>query len=1766
MSNSRQIASLPNILTLIDDAGGQFIKQQAAGVTTSYTITWPSAVGSSGAVLALTDGSGGLGWQSTLGIALSGGTVNNSVIGGSTPAAITGTTITANTAFVGPLTGNSTTATALAAGRTFAFTGDATGTSASFDGSANVSTSLTLAASGVSANSYGSATAIPVITVDSKGRITAATTAAISSSLTIGADNGSNDTVTIGTDTLNFVGTGSEIETTVSNNQIQIGLPSTVSGLTTVSATNLQGALAGTIASTTTGATQAASDNSTKIATTAYVTTALANLVDSAPGALNTLNELAAALGDDANFSTTVTNSIATKLALAGGTMTGNLILGDNVKALFGTGSDLEIYHDGSNSYIVDAGTGGILYRGGTQTFQNAAGSKTMAVLNGATSVDLYYDNSKKFETTAAGVTITGTGTATTFSATTLTGTLSTAAQPNVTSVGTLSALTVSGNLNATLTTAAQTNITSVGTLTGLTVNGTANATTFVGALTGNVTGNVSGSAATVTGAAQTNITSLGTLSALTVSGDVTIDTSTLKVDTSNNRVGILNALPDVTLDIGSATDSIHIPVGTTAQRPGSPAAGYFRYNSSLSQFEGYTSAWGAIGGGGTNTFNHNVFTGDGSTTAFALAAATESENNLLVFIDGVFQEQGAYSIATSGGTTTLTMSAAPASGRKLVVYQVSAGVSGNNLNIDTMTGDGSDTTLTLSINPVNENNVQVFFDGVYQNKSTFSVSGTTLTFSTAPPTGVEVEAMTFTQTEINVPVDNTVTAAKLTANSVTTAKILDDNVTAAKLEHSINLVGNPTTTTQTAGDNSTKIATTAYADTASANAAAAVVDSAPGTLDTLNELASALGDDPNFATTVTNNIAGKLPLAGGTLTGDINFGDNDKAIFGAGSDLQIYHDVTDSYISDQGSGNLKLLTDEFRLRNAADGAHMLTGSQGGAITAYHNGSAKLATTSTGIDVTGAVTADGLTVDGNVTINSTTLKISGNFPQLLFEDTAGSDVDAYIVNNANGLFIGKTNSPSVSNDIVSIDLSTGNVGIGTSSPFGPLNVHSASGDANLYVTTGNTAASTNIFFGDSGNSTIGRIVYDHSGNYMNFRTNGSDAMRIDAGGSVLIGKNTPTDLHNTWNHLIIGEKGAIISENGAGGIDGITLADNVYIDADTGSYAYQTTAAASQITQSSGVITFSNAASGSAGAALTPVERMRIDSSGRVGIGNSIPSSFDAAGDNLVVGTGSGNNGLTVYSGTANAGSLFFADGTGSAAAKADGYIQYTHSDQALAFATGGGSERMRINSNGGVEVTTSGVQMKAPLIQATNGNVSSYTGTTPSMHSPASATLAFSMGGAERMRIDSNGTAIFRGGTTNNAIQIWENNSEIARIGGSSGTLNFLVGSTTESRMAITSTGNVGIGTTDTNSHRAAIDSGAGTSLGLMHKSSNSFSLMTFKASGTTQDIRLGVTGNDLLFQTNATERMRIDSNGNVGIGTGSAAIIGRLEIAGNSSTTLSSLALYNSNTATAAAHALNFTLQRVGSVVKQSAAQIIAGKEQSWTTTPSTVDGYMAFHTTLNEASTERMRIDSSGRLLVGKTDAGDYVTGFEVQPAGAVLAYRTSGVASIFGRTDDGEITRFTRNSQIVGNITVSSGTVSYNPFMGSHYSETNDTNLLFGTVMEATGNLVEDQYAPQARLSKTKISDVSESSAVYGVWIAPMENGGETIAALGASWCRINSSETVALGDLLTSNGDGTAKVQSDDIIRSKTIGKVTSTTIKETHADGSYVVPVVLYCG
>ena len=154
--------------------------------------------------------------------------------------------------------------------------------------------------------------------------------------------------------------------------------------------------------------TQSASDNSTNIATTAYVTTAIANLVDGAPSTLNTLDEIAAALNDDAALNTTLTNSIATKLPLAGGTMTGDLILGDNVKLEIGSasGGDLQIYHAGSASYISEQGTGDLIIQGSNTLRLQGSSNQELANFSTSGAVTLFHNGSARLETASGGVTI----------------------------------------------------------------------------------------------------------------------------------------------------------------------------------------------------------------------------------------------------------------------------------------------------------------------------------------------------------------------------------------------------------------------------------------------------------------------------------------------------------------------------------------------------------------------------------------------------------------------------------------------------------------------------------------------------------------------------------------------------------------------------------------------------------------------------------------------------------------------------------------------------------------------------------------------------------------------------------------------------------------------------------------------------------------------------------------------------------------------------------------------------------------------------------------------------------------------------------------------------------------------------------------------------------------------------------------------------------------------------------------------------------------
>ena len=109
-------------------------------------------------------------------------------------------------------------------------------------------------------------------------------------------------------------------------------------------------------------------------------------------------------------------------------------------------------------------------------------------------------------------------------------------------------------------------------------------------------------------------------------------------------------------------------------------------------------------------------------------------------------------------------------------------GSGATNVSLNEFSGNGSTTAFTLSADPSTENNTQVYIDGVYQEKGTYAVSGTTLTFSTAPPNGTSIEVMAFTASSVGVVADGSIDADKLATDAVITAKILNANVTADKL------------------------------------------------------------------------------------------------------------------------------------------------------------------------------------------------------------------------------------------------------------------------------------------------------------------------------------------------------------------------------------------------------------------------------------------------------------------------------------------------------------------------------------------------------------------------------------------------------------------------------------------------------------------------------------------------------------------------------------------------------------------------------------------------------------------------------------------------------------------------------------------------------------------------------------------------------------------------------------------------------------------------
>ena len=262
----------------------------------------------------------------------------------------------------GSATGNAATATALATARTFQLTGDVEASGVTFDGTGNVSLTTVIGTGAIVNADVNSSAQIAYSKLALTNGIVNAdinASAAIDKTKISGTAITAGDT---GTVTSTMIADGAivnaDINASAAIDWTKIAPSSTVSatelgyldGVTSAIQTQIDSKLATSTAASTyaplaspaltgipTAPTAAANTNTTQVATTAYVQTEIADLIAAAPGALDTLNELAASLGNDANFSTTVTNSLATKLPLAGGTMSGAIAMGTNKITGLGT-------------------------------------------------------------------------------------------------------------------------------------------------------------------------------------------------------------------------------------------------------------------------------------------------------------------------------------------------------------------------------------------------------------------------------------------------------------------------------------------------------------------------------------------------------------------------------------------------------------------------------------------------------------------------------------------------------------------------------------------------------------------------------------------------------------------------------------------------------------------------------------------------------------------------------------------------------------------------------------------------------------------------------------------------------------------------------------------------------------------------------------------------------------------------------------------------------------------------------------------------------------------------------------------------------------------------------------------------------------------------------------------------------------------------------------------------------------------------------------
>jgi hypothetical protein len=349
---------------------------------------------------------------------------------------------------------------------------------------------------------------------------------------------------------------------------------------------------------------------------------------------------------------------------------------------------------------------------------------------------------------------------------------------------------------------------------------------------------------------------------------------------------------------------------------------------------------------------------------------------------------------------------------------------------------------------------------------------------------------------------------------------------------------------------------------------------------------------------TQTQSDARYVQVAGDTMTGNLSFGDNDKAIFGAGSDLQIYHDGSNSYVQDTAAGELILKSNGPSISfQKGDGTELFTVNTSGSSTLSYSGNAKLATTSTGVDITGGVTTNaysylnGLRISGADTGN-TVYQQSGDLS----------------ISSASGSISLK---PSGTNILHATNTGVG-IGTGTSSPSSPLQIQSSNNQIRL-VDSQNTSMYCVIeTISDAGLSFNADVGGAAVSSRIQFNVDNSEKMRIDNDGNViatsgslnLVGTNTQIFASSNGDDIqfkfsgtkkaSINNGGLISASDGSAVVPGFRFVD----DPNTGMYR-----------SASDTISFSTAGA----------ERMRIRPDGAVRIYDS-GQLGDTSGTPLILG------------------------------------------------------------------------------------------------------------------------------------------------------------------------------------------------------------------------------------------------------------------------------------------------------------------------------------------------------------------------------------------------------------------------------------------------------------------------------------------------------------------------------------------------------------------